>query len=91
MSNCKHETFGATVNVNRIEDTGNFSADIRIVCTQCLRKFCFKGFECGVSRNEALVSIDATELRAPIYPQGDNHSRDTILAGFKVVKEEGNE
>lgn len=32
---CPHENFHATVEVNRLSDSGRFSADVRINCSEC--------------------------------------------------------
>jgi hypothetical protein len=67
---CEHKDFNARVSVNRLEDTGRFSADIRIQCAACKEPFRFLGVEAGSSPFEPKVSIDGLELRAPIEPQG---------------------
>lgn len=68
--NCAHKDFSAWVNVFRLEDTGRFSADIRIKCSECDEPFRFLGVPGGLSPYEPRVSIDGLELRAPIEPQG---------------------
>ena len=66
--------FSAQVNVGRLSEnegghiTG-YAADIRIKCAECGLPFRFMGLECGNSRYEPKVSVDATELRAPIEPE----------------------
>lgn len=67
---CKHESFAAEVDVNRLEDSGRFSADVRIACADCGLKFRFIGLPCGLDLNGAAVSIDATEARLAIAPVG---------------------
>lgn len=68
---CRHEVFAASVNVNRMEDTGCFAADIVIRCVQCDEPFRFLGLPAGISFERPMVSVTGCELRAPIEPQGD--------------------
>ena len=35
MKKCNHERFLAAVEVNRIEDKGRFTCDVRIKCEDC--------------------------------------------------------
>lgn len=68
---CKHELFSCSVTVNRIEDIGRFMADVRIQCNQCNTPFRFIGLPAGMDYNSACVSVDATEARLAIAPQGE--------------------
>lgn len=68
---CNHADFEADVIVNRMMDTGGFSADIKVKCAHCGEKFCFIGAPAGMSFARPMVSVDGTELRAPIEPQGE--------------------
>lgn len=78
-SRCKHENFHAHVEVNRIEDIGRFTADIRIRCRECDLPFEFVGVgECGSSYEFPTVDPSAQELRVPIKPKGLE-----ILPGIK--------
>ena len=63
---CKHEQFQASVNVNRLVDTGRFMADVKIVCVVCGTPFRFLGLPCGVDPDGAAVSADGTEGRFAI-------------------------
>lgn len=67
---CEHKNFAARVAVNRLEDTGRFSADVTIHCSDCQEPFRFMGLPAGSSWRWPTVSIDGLELRAPIEPQG---------------------
>ena len=71
MSDCRHEQFKADVAVNRLEDSGKFIADIRVRCAQCDEPFRFIGVHAGLAFDRPMVSIDETELHAPIEPQGE--------------------
>jgi hypothetical protein len=74
---CKHEDFEAHVDVNRMEDTGRFAADVRVSCARCGEPFRFIGLESGVSHTRPMCSVDGIELRAPIEPEGEKriHAR----------------
>ena len=63
---CKHEQFSAQVDVNRLEDSGRFSAEVRIKCAQCGAPFRFLGLPAGLDLNGASVSADGTEARLAI-------------------------
>jgi hypothetical protein len=63
---CKHEQFSAQVDVNRLEDSGRFCADVRIQCVQCGTPFRFLGLPAGTDLNGASVSVDGTEARLAI-------------------------
>jgi len=69
--NCKHECFMANVEVNRHEDTGRFTANVRIQCDQCGKPMRFIGLPMGVDMNGAAVSVDGTEGRFAIHPKGE--------------------
>lgn len=66
---CPHMNFQAFVTVNRLEDSGQFSADIRIKCQECNEPFRFIGVPAGSSYERPMVSIDGLEMRAPIEPE----------------------
>lgn len=68
---CEHREFDAFVEVNRIEDVGRFSADLRIRCRECGIPFRFIGLPAGVDLNGAAVSVDATEARLAIAPKDE--------------------
>lgn len=70
VSACGHLNFVARVAVNRLVDTGRYSADVRVNCVECGEPFRFLGVEAGLSPYAPMVSVDGLELRAPIEPQG---------------------
>lgn len=70
MSGCKHENFHAKVDIDRLEDTGQFMAGITVKCTQCNKPFQFLGLEPGVDTGGARVSVDGLEARIAICPEG---------------------
>lgn len=67
---CAHTRFHAHVAVNRIEDRGAFAADVRVWCANCGLPFQFLGLEPGLDMQGARVSVDGTEARLAICPQG---------------------
>ncbi len=71
MTACQHDDFIANVAVNRITDTGRFTADVRIRCRQCGIPMRFIGLPAGLDMDGASVSADATEARLAIAPKGE--------------------
>lgn len=67
---CKHFNFAAKVIVARLEDTGKFMADVTVKCADCDKPFLFVGLEPGLNMRGPTVSIDGTEARFPIAPEG---------------------
>jgi hypothetical protein len=66
---CTHVEFAAEVDVNRLEDVGAFTADIRIRCLACDEPFVFVGpMKMGLSATEPRVNIDGSELHVPVQP-----------------------
>ena len=68
---CEHKEFDSQVTVNYLEDTGHYQADITINCSQCGRRFKFKGLPFGVDLNGAAMSRDYCEARLAIEPEPD--------------------
>lgn len=73
MSDCRHLEFESRVGVGRLlrvegGEPTSFSADIMIRCRRCKLPFRFIGVLGGSSPHEPRVSVDGSELRAPIEP-----------------------
>ncbi len=73
MSACEHMNFVADVKVARLSDQDGgpitaYSSEIRIRCAECGLPFRFLGLPAGSHYAEPRVSVDATELRAPLEP-----------------------
>lgn len=70
---CKHTEFRAAVTVHRLQDreggpvTGH-TTTITVNCVGCGLPFRFLGVDGGVHFGAPRVSVDGTELRAPIEP-----------------------
>lgn len=85
MITCKHEEFKAVVGVHRLTETEGgpvtgYTADVNIKCLQCGLPFRFRGFQAGSHFAEPRVSVDSTELRAPIEP-----AYVTEICGYPLV------
>lgn len=70
---CQHEKFRVEANIGRLsrEEGGpitGYTADVKVFCDQCGLPFRFIGLAAGNHHAEPRVSIDGTELRAPIEP-----------------------
>lgn len=85
---CDHPDFVGEIDVNRFEDTGGFSADVRIRCLACDEPFVFVGsLLSGLSSREPRVNMDGTELRAPIQPRSWGRTGIIGSLGFDVTVE----
>ena len=87
MKDCAHKDFITKVAVNRLEDSGKFSADIRIFCTECDLPFCFRGLPMGLNLNGAAMSVDGQEARLAIYPSDEDPPTSEGLSGFGIRKQ----
>lgn len=92
MSDCKHENFGANVEVNRItNDSGEvqrYSADVRVWCMECGKPFRFIGLPAGLDLTGAATSADAQEARLAIAPAGEVLAIiDEGCTGFSIRKQ----
>lgn len=83
MTDCPHPDFAAEVDVNRLEDIGAFTADVRIRCIACGTRFQFIGPEVGLLGDRPMVSLDGCELHVPVRPEGEPRIGNTMV-GFRV-------
>lgn len=70
---CPHTNFMTKAGIHRLSDTEGgpitgYTADIKISCTECGLPFRFRGLAAGSHFAEPRVSVDGTELRAPLEP-----------------------
>ena len=84
---CEHMNFKASVNVGRLshDDGGpvtGYTADVRVNCAKCGMAFRFIGLPAGNHFAEPRVSMDGTELRAPIEPAV--HDRFAPMARYEI-------
>lgn len=84
---CQHVNFVADVCVNRLEDSGRFNADVRIMCEHCKLPFRFIGLPTGLDLNGASVSVDGCEGRFAIAPKGEVITPLDGVGGFTVRRE----
>lgn len=73
---CKHENFGAAVDVHRVaEKVGDpiedYHADVRINCADCGLAFKFIGMKSGLDYRSPTVRIDGLEASLPIRPSDE--------------------
>lgn len=100
MSTCPHVDFDVIAEVNRFVDrdpeqgqipaaTG-FSVDLKVCCRDCREPFVWVGqMPIGASPGEPRVSVDGTELRAPIRPSSTSRGFGLGRPGFGVRFREG--
>jgi hypothetical protein len=64
---CRHEEFGAFIEVVRLEDSGLFQANIRIECADCGDSMVFPDeIPIGVDLGGIARSVDGVELRVAV-------------------------
>lgn len=88
---CPHLKFDATVAVGRI-GTGDtvdgmpqaYVAEVTVWCADCDEPFRWVGVPAGMSFDQPAVSVDETELRAPIRPASSDPDFGLGLPGFAI-------
>lgn len=70
MVDCSHENFAANVRVNRLRDSGKFTAEVTVTCSDCGLPFQFLGLAPGLDLGGARVSLDGIEAVLAIAPKG---------------------
>jgi hypothetical protein len=86
---CPHEKFVAHVAVHRLADTDDgpvtgYTADIKVNCDDCGEPFRWIGPLAGVSPLGPMVSVDETELRAPLRPASADPDFGLGIPGFAI-------
>ncbi len=81
---CRHKGFLCKAEINRLEGTGQFQADIRIMCNECGEPFRFLGLRSGLDLRGAMCSPDGTEARLAIVPQSGKAPGDHALRGYRM-------
>jgi hypothetical protein len=89
---CPHENFGASVDVGRItaeDGTGPdaYSAAIKAWCADCGEPFRWIGLQAGLMPSRPMVSVDETEMRAPLRPASSDPDFGLGIPGFAVTWE----
>jgi len=87
---CPHEDFEAEVEINRLSGTESgpveaFQANIRVRCAHCEEPFRWIGVQAGLMPDRPMVSVDETELRAPIRPASSDPDFGMGIPGFAVT------
>ncbi len=80
---CPHPTFATQVDITHLEDNGVWMADIRISCIACDEPFRFAGVPVGAAVTAPMVSMDGTELRAPIEPLSAQAKRESRVPAYQ--------
>ncbi|AFK51903.1 hypothetical protein [Tistrella mobilis] len=83
---CKHLTFDATVTVARLEDIGQYRAEVRIHCSDCGLQFQFLGLTPGYQPAAANVSLDGLEANLAIAPKGSHPTPFAVLIGDPAAR-----
>lgn len=86
---CPHVEFDAMVAVNRLNATDTtpadaYSADIRVWCSRCGEKFRWIGVPAGLSPARPMVSVDESELHAPLRPASSDPDFGLGIPGFAI-------
>lgn len=88
---CPHETFKADVAVDRIGTAETpdgmpkaYVADIKVSCVDCDEPFRWVGVPAGLSFGQPMVSVDETELRAPLRPASSDPDFGLGIPGFAI-------
>ena len=86
---CPHEDFEAWVEVGRITSgeggpVSAFMADIRVNCSQCKEPFRWVGVPAGLKPDRPMVSVDETELHAPLRPASSDPDFGLGIPGFAI-------
>lgn len=86
---CPHENFEAMVDVNRLTATEGgqvegYSANIRVTCADCGEPFRWIGAGAGLRPDRPCVSVDETEMRAPLRPASSDPDFGLGIPGFSI-------
>nr|MDT0660858.1 hypothetical protein [Micromonospora sp. DSM 115978] len=91
---CLHPDFVAVVEVNRIAADASqpptaYMADVRVRCAACEEPFRWTGLRAGLSYGRPMVSVDETELHAPLRPASADPDFGMGLPGFAITHRPG--
>lgn len=86
---CPHEDFAAVVAVNRLSSVEGgpidaYIADITVRCADCDEPFRWIGVPAGFSPAHPMVSVDETELHAPMRPASSDPDFGLGIPGFAI-------
>lgn len=84
---CKHNTeTSATVNLNYLEDSGRYMADVTLSCVTCGKRFKFLGLPLGLDLNGAAVSFDGHTASLAVAPDGETIPPLKGVEGYSIRK-----
>ena len=86
---CLHLNFAAYVVVARLAEADDapatgYVADIKVNCADCGEPFRWTGLPAGFSPREPMVSVDETELHAPLRPASADPDFGLGIPGFAI-------
>lgn len=87
---CAHEDFHTEVRVGRVMRSDDdptiigFTANISISCLGCKQRFIWIGPGVGDLPSQPMVSLDRTELRAPIRPPDTDEKFGQDMMGYRL-------
>lgn len=84
---CTHEVIDASVNVHRLEDSGQFQAELEIKCAECGEPFLFLGLPIGLDLEGVTVSPDCQQARLAILPASQSKLPSLGVRGFNVKRD----
>ena len=79
---CMHPSHQITAQIDYMEDSKAWMAEMRVTCTACGTPFEFVGVSAGMRFDKPMCSVDAQELRIPIKPKGSKIMPGIV--GFEV-------
>jgi hypothetical protein len=85
---CAHHNFDCQARIARLEDSGQFMAELRIHCTDCGKPFQFLGLQPGIDLQGARVSLDGLEASIAIAPEG-THPNPFQRMSFDITRFNG--
>ncbi len=87
-ADCQHQKFQCDARIGRLSDTDDgpitgYTANIKVTCSDCGLPFRFIGIAAGNHYAEPRVSLDGTELRAPLEPA--THQKFQLAASYTML------
>jgi hypothetical protein len=91
---CPHPDFAVMAEVARITEFEGgpaiaFHADLTVSCAECGEQFRWSGVPAGLAAGHPTVSVDETELRAPIRPASADPDFGLGIPGFAIQVVDG--
>lgn len=80
-TDCRHLEFGASCAIQRLVDTAQYVAELRVVCLHCHEPMRFLGLTPGLSFVEPSCSVDGLEALLPMQPEVEKR----LFAGARYV------